>query len=48
MSARADLHVHSRHSNRPDEWLLRRIAAPESFTDPLAGGHEAWTGGRSR
>ena len=35
MSARADLHVHSRHSNRPDEWLLRRIAAPESFTEPL-------------
>jgi glycosyltransferase involved in cell wall biosynthesis len=34
MSARADLHVHSRHSNRPDEWLLRRIAAPESFTEP--------------
>lgn len=34
-TCRADLHVHSRHSNRPDEWLLRRIAAPESFTEPL-------------
>lgn len=36
MSARADLHVHSRHSNRPDEWVLRKIAAPESFTEPEA------------
>lgn len=35
MSCRADLHVHSKHSNRPDEWFLRRIAAPESFTEPL-------------
>ncbi len=34
-AARVDLHVHSKHSNRPDEWLLRRIAAPESFTEPL-------------
>jgi len=34
--ARADLHVHSAHSNRPDEWVLRSIAAPESFTDPRA------------
>ncbi len=33
--ARVDLHVHSKHSSRPDEWLLRRIAAPESFTEPL-------------
>lgn len=35
MVARADLHVHSRHSDRPSEWLLRRIGAPESFTEPL-------------
>lgn len=35
-SARADLHLHSRHSNRPSEWFLRQVAAPESFSDPLA------------
>lgn len=33
--ARADLHVHSKRSNRPTEWLLQRISAPESFTEPL-------------
>lgn len=35
-SSRADLHVHSKYSNRPSEWFLRRIGAPESFTEPLA------------
>jgi glycosyltransferase involved in cell wall biosynthesis len=35
VSARADLHVHSKYSDRPSEWLLRRIGAPESFTEPL-------------
>jgi len=34
MTARADLHVHSRHSNRPTEWALRQLGAPESFTAP--------------
>jgi glycosyltransferase involved in cell wall biosynthesis len=33
--SRADLHVHSKFSDRPSEWLLRRIGAPESFTEPL-------------
>ncbi|HEV7670618.1 MAG TPA: glycosyltransferase [Thermoanaerobaculia bacterium] len=33
--ARVDLHVHSKHSNRPTEWLLRRVAAAESYTEPL-------------
>lgn len=33
--ARADLHVHSKHSNRPSEWILRQFRAPESFTEPL-------------
>ncbi len=37
--ARADLHVHSKYSDRPSEWLLRRIGAPESFTEPLAVYH---------
>jgi hypothetical protein len=36
MQSRADLHVHSRHSDRPSEWFLRRIGAPESFVEPLA------------
>ncbi|MGH9379969.1 MAG: glycosyltransferase [Thermoanaerobaculia bacterium] len=34
MSARADLHVHSGFSNRPSEWLLRRLGAPECFSEP--------------
>jgi hypothetical protein len=35
MNAKADLHVHSKHSNRPSEWVLRQFEAPESFTEPL-------------
>ncbi len=35
MAARVDLHVHSKFSNRPTEWLLRRVAAAESYTEPL-------------
>jgi hypothetical protein len=35
MHTQADLHVHSKHSDRPSEWLLRRIGAPESFVEPL-------------
>lgn len=31
---RVDLHVHSRHSDRPSEWILRRVSAPECFTEP--------------
>ncbi|MEJ5357811.1 MAG: glycosyltransferase [Desulfobacterales bacterium] len=31
----ADLHVHSRHSRRPSQWLLQKIGCPESFTEPL-------------
>jgi glycosyltransferase involved in cell wall biosynthesis len=34
VSAKVDLHVHSRYSDRPSEWLLRRIGAPECFTEP--------------
>ncbi len=33
--SKADLHVHSKYSNRPSEWFLRRIGAPESFMEPL-------------
>jgi glycosyltransferase involved in cell wall biosynthesis len=34
MTAKADLHVHSKASNRPTEWVLRQFGAPESFTEP--------------
>jgi glycosyltransferase involved in cell wall biosynthesis/predicted metal-dependent phosphoesterase TrpH len=33
-TVRADLHVHSKASNRPTEWILRQFGAPESFTEP--------------
>lgn len=33
--SRADLHVHSKYSDRPSEWFLRRIGSPESFVEPL-------------
>ena len=32
---RADLHVHSRHSAKPANWLAKQFNIPESFTDPL-------------
>jgi predicted metal-dependent phosphoesterase TrpH len=32
--SRADLHVHSKYSDRPSEWILRRIGAPECYTEP--------------
>lgn len=32
--AKADLHVHSKFSNHPSEWFLKRIGASESYTDP--------------
>ena len=34
-TSRADLHIHSRCSDRPSEWFLRRIGAPESFMEPM-------------
>ncbi len=34
MTARADLHVHSKHSSKPSEWILRQLRAPESYTEP--------------
>jgi glycosyltransferase involved in cell wall biosynthesis len=36
LQSRADLHVHSKYSDRPSEWFLRRIGSPESFVDPHA------------
>src|SRR5579863_1942523 len=34
--SRVDLHVHSKYSDRPSEWILRRIGAPECYTPPKA------------
>jgi glycosyltransferase involved in cell wall biosynthesis len=34
MTLRADLHCHSKFSDLPDEWLLRRLGAHESYTEP--------------
>lgn len=33
---KADIHVHSKHSDHPSEWFLQRIGAAESYTDPEA------------
>lgn len=32
---RADLHIHSRYSNKPSIWALRKFNCPESYTSPL-------------
>ncbi|NUQ81990.1 MAG: glycosyltransferase [Bacteroidetes bacterium] len=34
MLKKADLHIHSKYSDQPSEWLLRQIGAPESYTEP--------------
>ena len=31
---RIDLHVHSKYSTRPSQWILQRMGCPESFTAP--------------
>ena len=31
-----DLHVHSKFSTRPSQWVLQKIGCPESFTDPFS------------
>lgn len=30
-----DLHVHSKYSKRPSQWVLQKISCPESFTEPM-------------
>ncbi len=32
--SRSDLHVHSRYSDRSEEWLFRRFDFPDSYSDP--------------
>ena len=34
--AKVDLHVHSRYSEKPNEWFLKRIGAAESYTEPTS------------
>ncbi len=34
LSLKADLHVHSKYSKRPSEWILRKIGCSESYTEP--------------
>ena len=31
-----DLHCHSKHSNVPNLWVMKKLNCPESFTEPLA------------
>lgn len=31
-----DLHVHSKFSSRPSQWVLKKLGCPESFTEPAA------------
>ena len=32
---KADLHVHSKYSVRPSEWILQKLGCAESYTDPV-------------
>jgi len=38
---KADLHVHSSHSNKPTYWAMRKFNCPESYTSPLQLYHTA-------
>lgn len=33
-SMKIDLHLHSKYSRRPSEWILKKLGCPESFTEP--------------
>lgn len=35
MVTRVDLHVHSKYSKRPSQWVLQKIGCSESYTEPL-------------
>lgn len=34
--SKTDLHVHSKFSSRPSQWVLKKLGCPESFTEPAA------------
>lgn len=40
MTSRADLHIHTRHSKRAADWLLRRLEFPASYSDPVQTYHK--------
>jgi len=42
-----DMHVHSKFSKRPSEWVLKRLGCPESFTEPIRLYHLAKKRGMS-
>jgi glycosyltransferase involved in cell wall biosynthesis len=44
---RVDLHIHSKYSKRPSQWVLQKINCPESFTEPLQIYHIARRRGMS-
>lgn len=44
---KVDLHVHSKFSRRPSEWILKKLGCPESFTDPVRLYHLARKRGMS-
>ncbi len=35
-TTRVDLHLHSKFSVRPSQWILQKMGCPESFVDPMA------------
>ena len=34
-SLKTDLHVHSKYSVRPSEWILQKLGCAESYTEPV-------------
>lgn len=32
---KCDMHVHSRHSKKPTNWILKQFGCPESFVEPM-------------
>ena len=32
---KVDMHLHSKFSKRPSQWVLQKLGCPESFTDPM-------------
>lgn len=34
LQRKADMHVHSKFSSRPSQWILQKLGCPESFTEP--------------
>ena len=43
--SRCDLHLHSRYSDRSEDWIFRRFDFPDSYSDPLELYRRAKAGG---